>query len=200
MQTVDARHQGRPRPYTYSVPYIRHFWRGHHKKYGHIRCIYTVLANPNLHTHISNRRIYCGLCKCAPMRVYTINNTRTHTRTHMHTHTYTHTHTHTRAHTHTHTHTHNYKMFRPTQYAAPANTYAPSYMVGGGDNTTTINNTGIYACHVSCLLEDLTIYSQPHLHSQHMHVHLHFHASCLLEGAVAADSPVCVCVYRYVCL
>ena len=106
MQTVDARHQGRPRPYTYSVPYIRHFWRGHHKKYGHIRCIYTVLANPNLHTHISNRRIYCGLCTCAPMRVYTSNNTRTHTRTHMHTHTYTHTHTHTRAHTHTHTHTH----------------------------------------------------------------------------------------------
>ena len=25
---------------------IRYFWLGNHQKYGHIRCIYTVLANP----------------------------------------------------------------------------------------------------------------------------------------------------------
>jgi len=27
--------------------YIRFFWQGNHQIYGHIRCIYTVLANPN---------------------------------------------------------------------------------------------------------------------------------------------------------
>jgi len=26
--------------------YIRHFWQGNYQIYGHIRCIYTVLANP----------------------------------------------------------------------------------------------------------------------------------------------------------
>jgi hypothetical protein len=26
--------------------YIRYFWRGNHQIYGHIRCTYTVLANP----------------------------------------------------------------------------------------------------------------------------------------------------------
>ena len=26
--------------------YIRYFWQGNHQIYGHIRCIYTVLANP----------------------------------------------------------------------------------------------------------------------------------------------------------
>ena len=26
--------------------YIRYFWQGNHRIYGHIRCIYTVLANP----------------------------------------------------------------------------------------------------------------------------------------------------------
>jgi len=26
--------------------YIRYFWQGNHQMYGHIRCIYTVLANP----------------------------------------------------------------------------------------------------------------------------------------------------------
>jgi len=25
---------------------IRYFWQGNHQIYGHIRCIYTVLANP----------------------------------------------------------------------------------------------------------------------------------------------------------
>ena len=31
--------------HIYTV-YIRHFWHGNHQMYGHIRCIYTVLANP----------------------------------------------------------------------------------------------------------------------------------------------------------
>ena len=26
--------------------YTRYFWQGNHQMYGHIRCIYTVLANP----------------------------------------------------------------------------------------------------------------------------------------------------------
>jgi hypothetical protein len=31
--------------HIYTV-YIRYFWQGNHQIYGHIRCIYTVLANP----------------------------------------------------------------------------------------------------------------------------------------------------------
>jgi hypothetical protein len=31
--------------YIYTV-YIRHFWQRNHQIYGHIRCIYTILANP----------------------------------------------------------------------------------------------------------------------------------------------------------
>ena len=31
--------------HMYTV-YIRYFWQGNHEMYGHIRCIYTVLANP----------------------------------------------------------------------------------------------------------------------------------------------------------
>ena len=32
--------------YIYTV-YIRYFWQGNHQIYGHLRCIYTVLANPS---------------------------------------------------------------------------------------------------------------------------------------------------------
>ena len=32
--------------HIYTV-YIRYFWQGNYEIYGHIRCIYTVLANPN---------------------------------------------------------------------------------------------------------------------------------------------------------
>ena len=32
--------------HIYTV-HIRYFWQGNHEMYGHIRCIYTVLANPN---------------------------------------------------------------------------------------------------------------------------------------------------------
>jgi hypothetical protein len=35
--------------YLYTV-FIRCFWQGNHHIYGHIRCIYTVLANPTHHT------------------------------------------------------------------------------------------------------------------------------------------------------
>ena len=28
------------------IVYIRYLWQGNHLLYGHIRCIYTVLANP----------------------------------------------------------------------------------------------------------------------------------------------------------
>jgi len=30
--------------------YVRCFWQGNHQIYGHIRCIYTVLANPRRET------------------------------------------------------------------------------------------------------------------------------------------------------
>jgi hypothetical protein len=32
--------------HIYTV-HVRYFWQGNHQIYGHIRCIYTVLANPN---------------------------------------------------------------------------------------------------------------------------------------------------------
>jgi acyl-CoA synthetase (AMP-forming)/AMP-acid ligase II len=40
--------QGWPEPYIriYMV-YVRYFWHGNHQIYGRMRCIYTVLANPN---------------------------------------------------------------------------------------------------------------------------------------------------------
>ena len=31
--------------HIYTV-YMRYFWQGNHRIYGHIRCMYTVLANP----------------------------------------------------------------------------------------------------------------------------------------------------------
>jgi hypothetical protein len=36
---------GSGQPYIYAV-HIRYFWQGNHHIYGHIRCRYTVLANP----------------------------------------------------------------------------------------------------------------------------------------------------------
>jgi len=39
-----------PEPYIYTV-YLRHFWHGNHQICGHIRCIYTVLANPTSFTY-----------------------------------------------------------------------------------------------------------------------------------------------------
>jgi len=41
---------GNPCPHTLHnhiyVVCIRYFWQGNHQTYGHVRCIYTVLANP----------------------------------------------------------------------------------------------------------------------------------------------------------
>ena len=40
--------KGWPEPYIYIyIVYIRYFWQGNHQIYGHIRGIYTVLANPD---------------------------------------------------------------------------------------------------------------------------------------------------------
>ena len=33
--------------------YKRYFWQGDHHTYGHVQCVYTVLANP---THLKNER------------------------------------------------------------------------------------------------------------------------------------------------
>jgi hypothetical protein len=44
--------------HIYTV-YIRYFWQGNHQIYGHIRCIYTVLANPKyMVTSLHKYRIY----------------------------------------------------------------------------------------------------------------------------------------------
>ena len=104
-----------------------------------VRVHLCVFTQATTHKHTLTRTHTCA-------HTHTCTHTRAHTHAHTRTHTCTHTHTHAHTHTHTNTHTHTYfKMFRPTQYAAPANTYAPSYMVGGGDNTATINNTGTHA-------------------------------------------------------
>jgi hypothetical protein len=50
--------------HIYTV-YIRWFWQENHQIYGHIRCIYTVLANPHLYTpwakHLSRPKL-CSSC------------------------------------------------------------------------------------------------------------------------------------------
>jgi hypothetical protein len=38
--------------------YIRYFWQGNHQIYGHIRCIYTVLANPMCRVNRVGRTLY----------------------------------------------------------------------------------------------------------------------------------------------
>jgi hypothetical protein len=45
--------------------YIRYFWQGNHPVYGHIRCIYTVMANP---TYV--RSFTCGNQACDPFVVF----------------------------------------------------------------------------------------------------------------------------------
>jgi len=82
----------------------RHFWQGNHHMYGHIRCIYTVLADPT-HTLSANFE---------PRTHKNRKNTRTHA------HTHTHTHTHTLTHTDTHTHTHTQERWKQALGAEPA--------------------------------------------------------------------------------
>jgi hypothetical protein len=46
--------------HIYTV-YTRYFWQGNHRLYGHIRCIYTVLANPSdesSRSHSDDRCVY----------------------------------------------------------------------------------------------------------------------------------------------
>ena len=46
---------------VYTV-YIRYFWQGFHQIYGHIRRIYTVLANPMYNPHLQNRNVKAPSC------------------------------------------------------------------------------------------------------------------------------------------
>ena len=39
--------------HIYTV-FIRYFWQGSHQIYGHIRCVYTVLANPKASLSITS--------------------------------------------------------------------------------------------------------------------------------------------------
>ena len=50
--------------HKYTV-YIRYFWLGNHQIYGHIRCIYTVLANSRnvVYTYITLTRNSYFCCK-----------------------------------------------------------------------------------------------------------------------------------------
>jgi len=77
--------------------YIRHLWQGNHQAYGHIRCIYTVLANPSY--------VKLPLLFQLP---YDITHAQIHISTHAHiyTHTYTQTNTHIHIHIHTPHNTH----------------------------------------------------------------------------------------------
>ena len=86
---------------------IRYYWQGNHQIYGHIRCIYTVLANPRyvawgFYSHVrglkSMRVTWWCVCTCAHV----------HTQIHKHAQTEIRTRTRTHAHAHVHTHTHTY--------------------------------------------------------------------------------------------
>ena len=43
--------------------YIWYFWQGNHQIYGHIRCVYTVLANPT-HNQAVHQRLFLCTCMC----------------------------------------------------------------------------------------------------------------------------------------
>ena len=92
---------------------IRYFWQGNHQIYGHIQCIYTVLANPN-HAKSRDRKLYAQhtatTCwrgwlhfpsRSSPLPRHRCKHTAAGTGkhwivcVHMSTRTHTHTHTHT---------------------------------------------------------------------------------------------------------
>jgi hypothetical protein len=54
--------------HIYTV-YIRYFWQGKHQIYGHIRCIYTVLANP---TYVSGLDEYADGCRIEKEQIGTL--------------------------------------------------------------------------------------------------------------------------------
>jgi len=85
---------------------MRCIWQGYHQLYGHIRCIYTVSANP---THVSavDQTIRDGQTSLdANQHTNTITHTLKHTSKYTHAHTTTYTQIHTQAHTHTYIHVH----------------------------------------------------------------------------------------------
>ena len=52
--------------HKYTV-HVRYFWQGNHQIYGHIQCIYTVLANPTceqLHLRSQGERGAPGFSAC----------------------------------------------------------------------------------------------------------------------------------------
>jgi len=70
--------------HIYTV-YIRYYWQGNHEIYGHIRCIYTVLANPNhlIAGMVSHDSALSGVGVATAVKLGV---THTHTHTHIHTH------------------------------------------------------------------------------------------------------------------
>ena len=81
---------------------IRYYWQGNHQIYGHIRCIYTVLANPRyvawgFYSHVrglkSMRVTWWCVCTCAHVhtQIHKHAQTEIRTRTRTHAHAYIHT-------------------------------------------------------------------------------------------------------------
>ena len=77
--------------HIYTV-YMRYFWQGNHQIYGHIRCIYTVLANP---THLALNATFTTFGPEWQLRVFFPDDQcwERHTQTHVHIHTPKHIHT-----------------------------------------------------------------------------------------------------------
>ena len=47
--------------------YTRYLWQGNHQIYGHIRCMYTVLTNPNnLKPINASKKMVCSRTLCLP--------------------------------------------------------------------------------------------------------------------------------------
>jgi len=73
--------------------YTVYFWQGNHRIYGHIRCIYTVLANPkDVPSVIKRRAVQCPDCATKKQHeefsVAVLTTQHTHTHGHTHAHTY----------------------------------------------------------------------------------------------------------------
>ena len=85
--------------------FFQYFLHGNHQVYGHIRRIYTVLANP---TYLS--RLVADTCLLPPLLA----------RAHTHTHTHTHTHSCALNTLHTHVHTHSLPQNQAYTLASPS--------------------------------------------------------------------------------
>jgi len=61
--------------YIWCTVYIRFFWRENHQMYGHIRCIYTVLANPtNNQMLVQVSCCFCAAAAAAAAAIYSSQN------------------------------------------------------------------------------------------------------------------------------